>query len=493
MTEAVAAVDLGATSGRVMLGYVGHNELSLRPVARFPNGPVATSGGLRWNVTELYRNVVSGLEAAIREESDVRSIGVDSWAVDYALLSGDRMLAEPFHYRDKRNGPAVATVHQLVSAADLYRANGLQHLPFNTLFQLTADRLAGALDEADGMLLIPDLFGFWLTGRRFAERTNASTTGLLSVASGRWDTTLIETLGLPRNIFLELIDPGSTVGGLLPDVAATLGVRSEVSVTAVGSHDTASAIVAIPAVTTDFAYISCGTWSLVGVELEHPVLTEGSRLAGFTNEGGVDGRIRYLKNVMGLWLLSETVRGWEAEGEYIDLSDLLRQAAAVNYTVTEFDVDDPRFLTPGNIPARITAWCAEHGLPTPASHAAVVRSILESLAAAYTRTISQLHEQTGKTISVIHLVGGGSQNSLLCQLTADHTGVPVIAGPVEATAIGNVLIQGRAHNLIVGDLENLRALVVKSSRQIRYTPSLRRSTTHALGSAREATRQGSIP
>ncbi|MBC7596107.1 MAG: rhamnulokinase, partial [Kineosporiaceae bacterium] len=466
---------------------------SLRPVARFPNGPVATSDGLRWNVTELYRNVLSGLEAAIREESDVRSIGVDSWAVDYALLCGDRMLAEPFHYRDERNVSAVTAVHDLVTAADLYRANGLQHLSFNTLFQLTADRLAGALDEADGMLLIPDLLGFWLTGQRFAERTNASTTGLLSVTSGRWDESLIETLGLPRNILPELIDPGSTLGGLLPNVAANLGVKSGVSVTTVGSHDTASAIVAIPAVNPDFAYISCGTWSLVGVELEHPVLTEGSRLAGFTNEGGVDGRIRYLKNVMGLGLLSETVRGWEAEGEYIDLSDLLRQATAVNYTVTQFDVNDPRFLTPGNVLKRIIGWCAEHELPIPVSHAAIVRSILESLAAAYARTITQLHEQTGKTISVIHLVGGGSQNSLLCQLTADHTGVPVIAGPVEATAIGNVLIQGRAHNLIVGDLENLRALVVKSSRQIRYIPSLLRATRHALGSAREATGQGTMP
>ena len=493
MTEAVAAVDLGATSGRVMLGYVGHNELSLRPVARFPNGPVATSDGLRWNVTELYRNVLLGLEAAIREEADVRSIGVDSWAVDYALLSGDRILAEPFHYRDQRNVPAVAAVHELVSAADLYRANGLQHLPFNTLFQLTADRLSGSLDEADGMLLIPDLLGFWLTGRRFAERTNASTTGLLSVMSGRWDSTLIETLGLPQNIFPELIDPGSTVGGLLPGVAASLGVRSGVSVTAVGSHDTASAIVAIPAVSADFAYISCGTWSLVGVELEHPVLTEGSRLAGFTNEGGVDGRIRYLKNVMGLWLLSETVRKWEADGEHIDLSDLLQQATAVNYTVTQFDVNDPTFLAPGNMPKRITDWCTEHELPIPDSHGAIVRSILESLAAAYARTVTQLQEQTGKTISVIHLVGGGSQNSLLCQLTADHTGLPVVAGPVEATAIGNVLIQSRSHGLVVGDLENLRALVVKSSRQIRYTPSLRRVASRSIGSAREAIDQVTTP
>ena len=202
MTEAVAAVDLGATSGRVMLGYVGHNELSLRPVARFPNGPVATADGLRWNLTGLYRHLLSGLDAAIREETNVQSIGIDSWAVDYALLSGDRMLAEPFHYRDERTVPAVAAVHELVGAADLYRANGLQHLPFNTLFQLTADRLAGTLDEADGILLIPDLLGFWLTGVKGAELTNASTTGLLSVTTRGWDDVLMERLCLPRSILL---------------------------------------------------------------------------------------------------------------------------------------------------------------------------------------------------------------------------------------------------------------------------------------------------
>jgi len=457
MTEAVAAVDLGATSGRVMLGYVGHNELSLRPVARFPNGPVATAAGLRWNVTELYRNVIAGIEAAIREESEVRSIGVDSWAVDYALLSGDRMLAEPFHYRDERNAPAVIAVHELVPADELYRANGLQHLPFNTLFQLTADRLAGSLDTADGMLLIPDLLGFWLSGVRGAELTNASTTGLLNITTRRWDDPLIERLSLPRGLFADLIEPGTPLG-------AATGFDG-VQVTTVGSHDTASAVVAIPSTRDDFAYISCGTWGLVGVELEHPVLTEASRLAGFTNEGGADGRIRYLHNVMGLWLLSECVRSWEAEGDSIDLPSLIAAASAV--TAEPFDAEDARFLAPGDMPLRIAGWYSERGLAAPQSRAEFVRAIIESLAVAFADAVATASELSGKSVAVIHVVGGGSQNELLCQRTADRSGLPVLAGPVEATAIGNVLVQARAQGLT----ESMRALVASAFSPKRYAPA----------------------
>ncbi|MHC5794648.1 rhamnulokinase [Lacisediminihabitans sp. FW035] len=460
MTEAVAAVDLGATSGRVMLGYVGHNELSLRPIARFPNGPAATSDGLRWNVTELYRNVISGLEAAIREEADVRSIGVDSWAVDYALLSGDRMLAEPFHYRDERNVRAVAAVHELVSDADLYGANGLQHLPFNTLFQLSADRLAGTLAEADGMLLIPDLLGFWLTGARGAEITNASTTGLLGVATRRWDDALVERLSLPRGILPDLIEPGTTLG-------AARGFTG-VQVTTVGSHDTASAVVAVPSTRDDFAYISCGTWGLVGVELEHPVLTEASRLANFTNEGGVDGRVRFLHNVMGLWLLSESVRSWEAEGDSIDLPSLIAAASAAS--AEPFDAEDARFLGPGDMPGRIASWYTERGLPAPRSRAEFVRAIIESLALAFAHAVETASALSGQPVSLIHIVGGGSQNELLCQLTADRSGLPVLAGPVEATAIGNVLVQARAQGLTAGSLEAMRALVASAFSPRRYDP-----------------------
>ena len=460
MTGAVAAVDLGATSGRVMLGYVGHNELSLRPVARFPNGPIATADGLRWTVSGLYRKVLAGLEAAIREESNVQSIGVDSWAVDYALLSGDRMLAEPFHYRDERNLPAVAVVHELVSAADLYRVNGLQQLPFNTLFQLTADRLSGSLDAADGMLLIPDLLGFWLTGIRGAEVTNASTTGLLSVVTGAWDDPLIERLCLPRSIFPDLIEPGTTLGS-----ATEFG---RVEVTAVGSHDTASAVVAVPSNRDDFAYISCGTWGLVGVELEHPVLTEASRLARFTNEGGVDGRVRFLHNVMGLWLLSESVRTWEAENQVIDLPALIDSASVTS--AEPFDADDPRFLAPGDMPRRIAGWYVERGLPAPQTPAQFVRAIIESLAVAFADAVATASRLSGTRVEVIHIVGGGSQNELLCQLTADRSGLPVLAGPVEATAIGNVLVQARAQGLMVGSLEAMRGLVASAFSPKRFDP-----------------------
>jgi rhamnulokinase len=470
VSGAFAAVDLGATSGRVMLGYVGHNELALRPVARFPNGVVTTSEGLHWDVSGLYRSVLAGLSAAVAEEPAVQSIGVDSWAVDYALLAGDRMLGEPHHYRDARNLPAVDAVHSVVSPQDLYAANGLQHLPFNTLYQFTADRIAGALDHADGFLLIPDLIGFWLTGHRVAELTNASTTGLLSIQNRKWDDALIDRLGLPRAMFPQLVEPGTDLGPLRSDVTAELGIDARINLTTVGSHDTASAVVAVPSSDPDFAYISCGTWGLVGVELERPVLSEASRLANFTNEGGVDGRVRYLHNVMGLWLLSESVRTWEAEGATVDLPALLDAAAAVSATPPLFDANDPRFLTPGDMPARIADWLVEHGERVPATMAEMVRCIIESLADAFVAAVLTARELSGATVNVIHIVGGGSQNVLLCQLVADRSGLPVFAGPVEATAIGNVLVQARTAGAVSGSLEALRSLVASAFSPKRYLP-----------------------
>ncbi|MFC5502408.1 rhamnulokinase family protein [Lysinimonas soli] len=469
---AVAAVDLGATSGRVVLGYVGHGELHLTDVARFANAPVRTLDGLHWSVLELYRDVVEGLAAAVRQEPQLTSIGIDSWAVDYALMRDGRMLGTPYAYRDERTVPAVEAVHARVPAEELYAMNGLQHLPFNTLFQLEADRTAGMLELADSFLLLPDLLGYWLTGRSVAERTNASTTGLLGVESGDWDFALAERLDIPRGIFRSLVDAGTELGGLAASAVRGVGPTRAV-VTTVGSHDTASAVVAIPASAPDFAYISSGTWSLVGVELERPVLSEASRLAGFTNEGGVDGRVRYLHNVMGLWLLSECVRDWERSGESISLAELIAQAGAVATAVPVFDADDEIFLAPGGMVERIEGWFAARGLAAPASRPELVRSILLSLAEAYARSIAAARELSGATVSHVHLVGGGSQNTLLCQLTADATGLPVLAGPVEATAIGNVLVQARAQGLISGDLEALRALVVAAFPVVRYEPRVR--------------------
>ncbi|MGL4340025.1 MAG: rhamnulokinase [Rhodoglobus sp.] len=465
--KAVAAVDLGATSGRVMLGYIGHNELSVRPVARFPNGPVTRTDGLHWDIDALREHVFEGLAAALREEPSVTSIGIDSWAVDYALIADGRMLGIPFHYRDERSLPAVDRVHGRVDAVRLYASHGLQFLPFNTLYQFAAE---SRLAEAESFLLVPDLFAFWLTGRVVAERTNASTTGLLSVSTGEWNETLITELGFPRSIFPPLVNPGTPLGPLLPERASRLGARSGLGVTTVGSHDTASAVVAVPAASDDFAYISCGTWGLVGVELEHPVLTEAARAANFTNEGGVDGRVRFLHNVMGLWLLSESVRHWQRSDPTISLVSLLEAASELETPVSVFDADDPVFLAPDDMPECIAQWCHDRGVVAPSTPVEFVRSIIESLAVAFAKAVRDASALSGKTVSVIHLVGGGSQNELLCQLTADRSGLPVLAGPVEATAIGNVLIQARAHRFVDGSLESLRALVAAAFSPRRYLP-----------------------
>jgi rhamnulokinase len=470
MPEAVAAVDLGATSGRVMLGHVGPNELTLQQVSRFPNAPVQSDRELRWDITRLYASVLDGLAAVLRDEPDIRSIGVDAWAVDYALLRDGRMLEPPFHYRDERSLAAVDEVHGRVSAAELYALNGLQHLSFNTIFQLVADRNAGRLARADRLLLIPDLINFWLTGAQLAERSNASTTGLLGIGSRQWDGDLATRLFLPRSLFPPLVDAGVRIGSLAPAVVAELGGGAGVAVTTVGSHDTASAVVAVPSRTDDFAYISCGTWGLVGVELEEPVLTEASRLANFTNEGGVDGRVRFLHNVMGLWLLSETVRTWEAEGLDVHLPDLIAEATAVGRPVSVFDPNDPVFLAPGGMPDRIANWLTAHGLPLPEGRGEFVRCIIESLADAFAGAVEDASRLSGKRVSVIHLVGGGSRNPLLCQLTADRSGLRVLAGPVEATALGNVLIQARAGGMIIGDLETLRGLVASAFVPLEYRP-----------------------
>lgn len=469
----VAAVDLGATSGRVIVGHVDQaaGRLELDHVARFPNGPVRLASGLHWDFTGLHRDLTRGLADAFRRQPAVRSVGVDSWAVDYGLLRGDRLVGEPFHYRDARNEAAVEAVHALVPFDQLYRRNGLQFLPFNTVYQLAAEQASGWLGLADSLLLIPDLIGFQLTGAKVAERTNASTTGLVAVESGEWDDELIDTLGFAPSVFAPLVAPGDPLGGLRADVAADLGAPAGIEVVAVGSHDTASAVVAVPMRAESAAYISCGTWGLVGVELERPVTTDAAREANFTNEGGVDGRVRFLHNVMGLWLLSESVRWWERDGDTIDLPELLAAAASVTAPVTVFDANDPRFLAPGDLPGRIAGWCREHDAPAPQTRAEFARSIVESLAEAFARTVRTASVLSGVDVATIHVVGGGALNELLCRRTADRSGIPVLAGPVEATALGNVLVQARAQGLVDGDLESLRALVARAFAPVRYEPT----------------------
>jgi rhamnulokinase len=462
MTGSVAAVDLGATSGRVMLAEVGPDRLEMRAVARFANDPVSLWNGrrdaLHWDIAGLYRNVCDGLAAAGQRAEDLAGIGVCSWAVDYGLLRDGRLLSTPHHYRDERTSRGVELVHAEMGADELYRRNGLQFLPFNTVYQLAAEKADGFLDLADTVLLVPDLINYWLTGVRAAERTNVSTTGLLTL-QGFWDTDVMQRLGIPASLFPELVEAGSVRGPLLAGVRARLRLPSGAEVVSVASHDTASAVAAIPMRSERAAYISCGTWGLVGVELPAPVVSDAARRANFTNEVGTDGRIRFLHNVMGMWLLSETVRQFERDGTTVELGALLSEAAEMPVPADVFDTDDPRFLPPGDMPARIAQWYTERGLSAPQGPAAMVRAIVESLAAAFAGAVRTAAELTGVDVTEVHIVGGGSQNELLCQLTADRLGMPLLAGPVEATALGNVLLTARARGLVNGDLESLRALV----------------------------------
>jgi rhamnulokinase len=453
-----------------MLGHIGPDQLSVEAVHRFPNDPVRIPDGLHWNILELYRNILVGLRKAVDAQPDLAGIGICSWAVDYGLVSGDRLINNPFHYRDERTARGVELVHKIADHAALYATNGLQFQPFNSIYQLAVDQEAGVINDTTRMLMLPDLLGFWLTGEQVVERTNASTTGLLDLGTGTWNWTLIDKLSLPRSLFPFLIDPGTRFGALRDEVAAEVGATAALDVIAVGSHDTASAVVGVPMTEPGAAYVSSGTWSLVGVELDRPVLTEDSREANFTNEGGVDGKIRYLRNVMGMWLLSESIRSWEREGQSVELTTLLAQAAAVRTPVPIFDANHPSLLPPGDMPKRIAALCAEADAAAPDSPAVFARSILESLAEAYATAITDAERFSGQKINTVHIVGGGSQNTLLCQLTADRTGRRVLAGPVEATAIGNVLIQGRAAGLVQGELSELRALIARAFPPVEYQP-----------------------
>lgn len=473
-TGYVAAVDLGATSGRVMLAEIGDGRLDMRPVARFANDPVnmwnGTRQALHWDIAGLYAQVRSGLSVAAKEVDGLSGIGVCSWAVDYGLLRDGRLLGTPHHYRDERTSRGVDIVHGQIGAEELYRRNGIQFLPFNTVYQLAAERADGLLDLADTVLLVPDLINYWLTGHAAAERTNVSTTGLLGL-DGAWDRELMQRLGLAEQLFCDIVEPGALLGPVLPQVADQLGLPEQVRVASVGSHDTASAVAAIPMLPERAAYISCGTWGLVGVEITAPVVTDESRIANFTNEIGVEGRVRFLRNVMGTWLLSETMRAYEHDGRPADLTALLAQAATLPAPVEVFDTGDPRFLPPGDMPGRITDWYRERGLPAPDGPAQMVRAIVESLAAAFASAVKTAAELSGVDVATVHIVGGGSQNTLLCQLTADRLGIPLLAGPVEATALGNVLLTARATGLVDGDLEALRVLVADRFPPTRYVPS----------------------
>lgn len=476
----MAAVDLGASSGRVMVGTLVNGQVKLVEAGRFPNGPVAvpTPAGprLHWDVLRQWGSITSGLRTAAHKVGPLETIGIDTWAVDYGLLdSAGELVGNPASYRCKRTEGAADKFFQHVPAELMYKRVGLQVQPFNTIFQLleeSADRLA----VASNVLLMPDLFGYWLSGRRVAETTNASTTGLLDPLTRRWQRDMVNAMatGFDRHVgalFGELVEPGTIVGPVnTPGLELLDPTGSPTQLVAVGSHDTASAVVAVPAKHENFAYISCGTWSLVGLELDKPILTEDARRANLTNELGVDETVRFIKNVMGLWVLNEAVRMWRMQRVDIDVPTLVRGAAQCEARRTVIDIDDPVFFHRGDMPARIVEAARASDQPEPEGPEQMTRCILDSLALAYRRAIRETARVANRDVGVVHMVGGGVQNELLCQLTADATGLQVIAGPVEGTALGNLVVQARAIGAISGGLKELRRVVRDSSELITYEP-----------------------
>ncbi|MEU6761954.1 rhamnulokinase family protein [Streptomyces sp. NPDC046853] len=474
-----AAIDLGASSGRVMVGRVGPDTLDLQEAHRFPNRPVRTAGTLHWDILSLYAGIIDGLRAAA--SAPLTSIGIDGWAVDYGLLDADgNLLGNPVHYRDPRTEGIAAKAWTTLPATELYATTGVQYAPFNTLYQLLAAHETAQLSAAKHLLLVPDLLTYWLTGELGTELTNASTTQLMDPGTGGWSREVASRLGIDLGLFPPLRQPGDPAGLLLPQILDDTGLSSPTPVTTVASHDTASAVAAVPATTENFAYICTGTWSLAGLELTAPVRTEASREANFTNELGIDGTVRYLRNIMGLWLLQECLRTWATDPAAgtddgtgtgaPDLDALLREAAAVPALRSLVDAADPAFLAPGDMPERIARACAATGQPVPGTPAETTRCILDSLALAHRRAIEDARRLADRAVDVVHIVGGGARNALLCQLTADACGLPVVAGPAEAAALGNVLVQARAQGLMQ-DRHEMRALLARTQRLTRYEPT----------------------
>jgi rhamnulokinase len=445
------AIDLGASSGRVFVGRLDDGRVALEELHRFANQPVRLPDGLHWDVVHLYAEALG----ALRDTGDLDGVGVDTWGVDYGLLDErGRLLGLPYHYRDDRTEGTVERAFARVPADELYATTGIQTLPINTVFQLLAEADGPALAAAERIALLPDLLAYWLSGELANERTNASTTGLLDARGGEWALEIVERLGLPARPFGALCEPGTELGP-----ARELG---GVPVYTVASHDTASAYVATPLAGEHAAVLSSGTWSLLGVELAEPALGDAAREANLTNERGVDGTIRLLRNVMGLWLEQECAREWGASFEA--LHEAAFDAPA---DVPLFDPDADELLRPGDMPARIAAACGRDDL----SRGEIVRSIFTSLACRYRAVVERLEDVARREIRTLHVIGGGARNRLLCQLAADLTGREVLAGPVEATALGNILVQARAAGEL-GSLTDMRAVAAASSETTTYEPAM---------------------
>lgn len=466
------AIDLGASSGRGIIGRFDGEKLSLEENHRFPNEPVTAAGTFSWDILRIFHEIKASIrKCALSDDKDIKSIGIDTWGVDYGLLDiNGKLIANPTHYRDSRTDNIPELAYKTVSQDEIYNRTGIQFLNFNTIFQLIAQLKDNPkiFDIADKLLFTPDLLNYFLTGEKCTEYTIASTGALLDAFKRNWDYELIKKFGIPDKLFTDINMPGSTVGKLLPEILDDVGnIKANVVNTA--AHDTASAVVAVPAKGDSFVYISSGTWSLMGTELADPIISPDSRKYDFTNEGGVSGKIRFLKNIMGLWLEQESKRQWSREGSNVTYDELSKMAVASKPLACIINPDYSVFTAPGDMPKRIAEYCKKTGQYVPETKGEIVRCIFDSLALKYRWTAEKIDMMMGKTAPFINIVGGGTKEAPLCQFAADACARPVYAGPVEATAIGNIAVQAIA----AGEIKDLNEArhVVRNSFEIKlYEP-----------------------
>lgn len=464
-------IDLGASSGRGIIGSFNGDKLTLAENHRFPNEPVIQNGSFCWDILRIFHEIKTSIRKTVLDGEDIASIGIDTWGVDYGYIDKNgKLMSNPYHYRDERNSNIMEYVDKILPIREIYGKTGIQPLNFNTIFQLAADMRDNKYlpENADKMLFIPDLLGYFLTGNAATEYTIASTGAVLSADTRNYEFELIEKLGIPKNIFADIVEPGYNLGSMLPQVLEETG-SCRANVVKIASHDTASAVIAVPSKEKSFVYISSGTWSLMGTELASPVISDESLANGLTNEGGVFGTIRHLKNIMGLWILQESRRQWKREGKDYGFAELSQYAIASKPLKSIINPNDPIFSAPGNMPERIAEYCKKTNQPVPETVGETVRCIVESLALCYRQTTEGLSSVLPEAPAAIHIVGGGSQDTLLCQLTANACDLPVYAGPVEATAIGNISMQTIAKGELSG-LSEARELVARSFELKVYEP-----------------------
>ena len=469
--QKMLAIDLGASSGRGIVGSFDGKKLSLKEIHRFSNDPVILCGRMYWDILRIFHEIKQTIRKTVLDGDAIRSIGIDTWGVDYALLDkSGKMLSNPRHYRDTRTEGIVSYVGRFFAPSELYAVTGIQSMNFNTIFQLATDLRDDAemVESASRMLNIPDLLNYFLTGNMANEYTILSTGALLDAEKRDYAKDIIAKAGIPQRLFGDIVAPGTSLGKLLPQIQGEVG-KIDAEVLTVASHDTASAVIAVPTQEKEFLFISSGTWSLMGTELSAPKINAQTEKYNFTNEGGVNSTIRFLKNIMGLWLIQESRRQWKREGKEYSFAELEALAKEAKPFRCFIDPDHPSFVSPGDLPARIREFCQATGQYVPQTVGEVVRCIYESLAMKYRYTAQTIQKLTGISPRVIHVVGGGTKDGFLSQMTADACGIPVCAGPEEATAIGNLLVQLMA----MGEAKNLsdaRAIVAASFTSKYYAP-----------------------